>query len=84
MKADGVFYEVLSEDRDGVSAFLVAIQNLGFVVENIAAPEKYYKNFNTRNWSYQVPFTATLLSPVTVCQLSPLKCFGLSLMGAIV
>ncbi len=53
LKEDGVFYEVLSEDRDGVSAFLAAIRELGFEVEMISAPSKYYRAFNTRVWSQQ-------------------------------
>ena len=54
LKPDGVFYEVLSEDRDGVGAFVESIQRLGFRVEVMDAPEKFYRNFNTRSWSKQV------------------------------
>ena len=54
LKPDGVFYEVLSEDRDGVGAFVESIQRLAFVVEVMDAPEKFYRNFNTRSWSKQV------------------------------
>ena len=54
LKPDGVFYEVLSEDRDGVGAFVESIQRLGFIVEVMDAPEKFYRNFNTRSWSKQV------------------------------
>jgi lactam utilization protein B len=53
LKPDGVFYEVLSEDRDGVGAFVEAIKALGFTVEVVSAPDKYYRAFNTRTWSQQ-------------------------------
>ena len=62
LKPDGVFYEVLSEDRDGVSSFLEIIQSLGFTVECISAPLAYYKNFNTRAWSHQVCMHACMSS----------------------
>ena len=54
LKPDGVFYEVLSEDRDGVGAFVESIQRLGFIVDVMDSPEKVYCNFNTRSWSKQV------------------------------
>ena len=46
-------YEVLSEDRDGVSAFVAAIAARGFTVESIAAPPELCAAFNTRVWSQQ-------------------------------
>ena len=46
-------YEVLSEDRDGVSAFMTAIAARGFIVESVAAPAALCTAFQTRTWSQQ-------------------------------
>jgi len=48
MKEDGVVYEVLSDDRDGVGMFLEQIQSVGFVVSIHDVPEKFLGNFNTK------------------------------------
>jgi len=47
LKLEGMFLEVLSDDRDGVSLFLEKIQAIGFSVSISAVNEKYLGNFKT-------------------------------------
>lgn len=53
LKADGVFYEVLSDDRDGVPVFIAEIEALGFETTRKPAPSAFVGNFGTRKWSKQ-------------------------------
>ncbi|KJE95421.1 hypothetical protein CAOG_05876 [Capsaspora owczarzaki ATCC 30864] len=53
LKPDGVFYEVLSEDRDGVSEFVDRIQKRGFIVKSVPVPARFMGNYATRQWTYQ-------------------------------
>eukprot|EP00054_Salpingoeca_dolichothecata_P018636 m.114719 g.114719 ORF g.114719 m.114719 type:complete len:349 (+) comp22947_c0_seq4:3-1049(+) len=53
LKDTGVFYEVLSEDRDGVSLFVEGMRKAGYRVESASVPDRFMKNFNTREWSCQ-------------------------------
>lgn len=53
LKRNGVFYEVLSDDRDGVAVFIAEMERLGFETIRNAAPKKYVGNFGTRKWSKQ-------------------------------
>ena len=53
LKPDGVFYETLSNDRDGVDAFVDEMARRGFAVARCAADRGYLGNYNTRDWSFQ-------------------------------
>eukprot|EP00128_Syssomonas_multiformis_P017414 Colp12_sorted_trinity150504_noHs@19596 len=53
LKEDGVFYEVLSEDRDGVSVFCERARERGFRVEINPVSESYMGQYNTRKWTFQ-------------------------------
>eukprot|EP01137_Pigoraptor_chileana_P018031 Opistho-2@76921 len=53
LKPGGTFYEVLSDDRDGVSEFVRQIGDAGFTVDSKPIPPKYMGNYNTRDWTYQ-------------------------------
>eukprot|EP00127_Corallochytrium_limacisporum_P003336 Clim_evm25s148 gene=Clim_evmTU25s148 len=53
LKPGGVFYEVLSEDRDGVVEFIAECERRGFEVQRLYAPERLCGNYNTRDWSLQ-------------------------------
>lgn len=44
----GVFYEVLSDDRDGVVEFLKRMEERGWRVEKRKVGERFYGNFNTK------------------------------------
>eukprot|EP00760_Papus_ankaliazontas_P006869 PhM_4_TR13202/c0_g1_i1/m.63632 len=50
---DGAFYEILSEDRDGVSLFCSKMEARGFATTRRTVPDKYYAKFGTRDWSKQ-------------------------------
>ena len=50
---DGVFYEVLSDDRDGMSVFVEEIERLGFFTTRRPVPVRYTSHFGTRKWSRQ-------------------------------
>lgn len=52
-KPHGVFYEVLSDDRDGVSVFIDEMDKRGFETVKRAAPAMYVGKFGTRKWSKQ-------------------------------
>eukprot|EP01012_Entosiphon_sulcatum_P010591 TRINITY_DN16229_c0_g1_i1.p1 TRINITY_DN16229_c0_g1~~TRINITY_DN16229_c0_g1_i1.p1 ORF type:complete len:356 (-),score=62.49 TRINITY_DN16229_c0_g1_i1:390-1457(-) len=60
LKPDGVFYEVLSDDRDGVSAFVEEITARGFTAERVPVGEELASNFNTRDWAHQKDETYSL------------------------
>eukprot|EP01105_Mastigella_eilhardi_P019051 TRINITY_DN4463_c0_g1_i1.p1 TRINITY_DN4463_c0_g1~~TRINITY_DN4463_c0_g1_i1.p1 ORF type:complete len:198 (-),score=41.01 TRINITY_DN4463_c0_g1_i1:49-642(-) len=45
---DGVFYEILSDDRDGVAEFLALIEEVGFTVARHPVPEMYLGNYHTK------------------------------------
>jgi len=47
MKEDGVFYEILSNDRDGVSVFVSKVEEAGYIVEIYDVPDKYLGNYGT-------------------------------------
>lgn len=49
----GVFYEVLSDDRDGVAVFIEEMDKRGFETIKRAAPAQYVGKFGTRKWSKQ-------------------------------
>mmetsp|Transcript_37511 Transcript_37511/g.43787 ORF Transcript_37511/g.43787 Transcript_37511/m.43787 type:complete len:398 (-) Transcript_37511:30-1223(-) len=53
LKPSGVFYEVLSDDRDGVSVFIAAMESRGFCTVKHPAPSYLTGNFGTRKWSKQ-------------------------------
>eukprot|EP00029_Vermamoeba_vermiformis_P003803 TRINITY_DN14336_c0_g1_i1.p1 TRINITY_DN14336_c0_g1~~TRINITY_DN14336_c0_g1_i1.p1 ORF type:complete len:267 (-),score=87.95 TRINITY_DN14336_c0_g1_i1:214-1014(-) len=48
MKPDGVFYELLSTDRDGVPFFVEKMKEAGFTVNIHPVTEEYCGNFNTK------------------------------------
>lgn len=50
---DGAFYEVLSNDRDGVTVFVKEIEKLGFTTERLDVPKEFVGNYGTRKWSKQ-------------------------------
>lgn len=52
-KPHGVFYEVLSDDRDGVAAFLGEMRLRGFVCHQHPVSARYLGNYGTRDWTYQ-------------------------------
>lgn len=52
-KPHGVFYEVLSNDRDGVTVFIEEMERRGFETTKHAAPDQFVGNFGTRKWSKQ-------------------------------
>jgi predicted nicotinamide N-methyase len=52
-KPHGVFYEVLSDDRDGVAVFIDEMDKRGFDTIKRAAPAAYVGKFGTRKWSKQ-------------------------------
>lgn len=54
---NGVFYEVLSNDRDGVSVFIKEIEALGFTTKRHDVTPKYTGEFGTRKWSKQAEET---------------------------
>jgi methylase of polypeptide subunit release factors len=60
LKPDGVFYEVLSNDRDGVAVFREEIEKRGFVTVRHDAPPHLVGNFGTRKWSKQDEETYSL------------------------
>ncbi|KAL6061869.1 Protein-lysine N-methyltransferase EFM6 [Balamuthia mandrillaris] len=47
LKDDGIFYEVLSDDRDGVSLFLEKIDEADFGISIVKVPENYLGNYGT-------------------------------------
>mmetsp|Transcript_5412 Transcript_5412/g.13611 ORF Transcript_5412/g.13611 Transcript_5412/m.13611 type:complete len:171 (-) Transcript_5412:58-570(-) len=47
LKEDGVFYEILSDDRDGVPAFVDAIVQVGFTAHAIPVPDCYLGDYAT-------------------------------------
>mmetsp|Transcript_4677 Transcript_4677/g.9431 ORF Transcript_4677/g.9431 Transcript_4677/m.9431 type:complete len:377 (+) Transcript_4677:2895-4025(+) len=53
LKQDGVFYEVLSEDRDGVEVFVEQAKRAGFIIDVFPVPETLIGRYNTRKWSFQ-------------------------------
>ncbi len=53
LKPDGVFYEVLSDDRDGVGVFIKHIEERGFTTTRHPAKGTLIGNFPTRRWSKQ-------------------------------
>ena len=53
LSAEGVFYEVLSNDRDGVGEFIKQIEARGFTTAKNPAPEHLIGNYPTRRWSKQ-------------------------------
>jgi hypothetical protein len=60
LSADGAFYEVLSNDRDGVSTFIQRIESLGFVTQRTDMGGEFVGNFGTRKWSKQENETYSL------------------------
>jgi hypothetical protein len=57
---DGVFYEVLSNDRDGVTVFRAEIEKRGFTTARHDASANLVGNFGTRKWSKQDQETYSL------------------------
>lgn len=57
---DGVFHEVLSDDRDGVGVFIAHIERLGFATQRRPVPQEFVGNFGTRKWSRQNDETYSL------------------------
>jgi len=51
MKRDGIFYEVLSDDRDGVSLFIEKIKKVGIDVGIHPVPPHMLGNYNTKQRS---------------------------------
>lgn len=49
----GVFYEVLSNDRDGVSEFIRLIKEKGYLVDVVPVPAEMMGNYGTRDWTFQ-------------------------------
>jgi hypothetical protein len=47
LKRDGVFYEVLSTDRDGVPLFLERMQEEGWLCEIRSVPQQFLGNYGT-------------------------------------
>ena len=50
---NGVFFEVLSDDRDGVSVFTREIESRGFLTQKEPVPKALTGSFCTRKWSKQ-------------------------------
>jgi predicted nicotinamide N-methyase len=48
LKHNGVFVEVLSDDRDGVSQFLEDVKNNGYTYKIIPVEERYLGNYGTK------------------------------------
>jgi hypothetical protein len=53
LRPGGVFYEVLSDDRDGVTEFADLMLGLGFTMVKVAAGGEFVGSFGTRKWSKQ-------------------------------
>jgi len=53
LKPDGIFYEVLSNDRDGVSEFVAQIKTRGYQVHVAPVPAPLVGNYRTRDWTFQ-------------------------------
>jgi SAM-dependent methyltransferase len=53
LRPSGVFYEVLSDDRDGVSVFVAEMERLGFTTVRCPVHQDFCQNFGTRTWSKQ-------------------------------
>lgn len=60
LRPDGVFYEVLSDDRDGVDVFIHEIEARGFVTHKRPAPKSLTGSYGTRKWSKQDDETYSL------------------------
>ena len=53
LKPGGVFYEVLSDDRDGVSQFAAEMSSMRFTMKKVPAGGEFVGQFGTRKWSKQ-------------------------------
>ena len=53
LKEGGVFYEVLSNDRDGVAEFIRLIKDKGYLVDVVPVPAEMMGNYGTRDWTFQ-------------------------------
>lgn len=53
LKEGGVFYEVLSNDRDGVGEFIRQVKERGYLVDVVPVPEELMGNYGTRDWTFQ-------------------------------
>jgi len=53
LKEGGVFYEVLSNDRDGVAEFIRLIKEKGYLVDVVPVPADMMGNYGTRDWTFQ-------------------------------
>lgn len=56
LKPDGVFYEILSDDRDGVSLFVTEVQAAGFTVEIFPVPPRFLGHYATNQKSETYKF----------------------------
>jgi hypothetical protein len=56
---DGIFYEVLSDDRDGAVAFVEEMAGRGFRVARRPADRGYLGAYATRTWAHQETETYT-------------------------
>ena len=52
LKEGGVFYEVLSNDRDGVAEFIRLIKDKGYLVDVVPVPAEMMGNYGTRDWTF--------------------------------
>lgn len=48
LKDDGIFYEILSDDRDGVSYFIEEMTKRGFVNNIVPVPQEFLGNYGTK------------------------------------
>lgn len=53
LKPDGVFYEILSTDRDGVGEFVRQITEAGFAVDAVPVPRELMGSYGTSPWTFQ-------------------------------
>eukprot|EP00030_Apusomonadida_sp_AF-17_P000211 a13756_24.p2 GENE.a13756_24~~a13756_24.p2 ORF type:complete len:315 (+),score=95.32 a13756_24:38-946(+) len=53
LKPDGVFYEILSNDRDGVPEFVRQIGDAGFTVDAVPVPRELMGSYGTSPWTFQ-------------------------------
>ncbi|KYQ90986.1 hypothetical protein DLAC_07875 [Tieghemostelium lacteum] len=48
LKPNGIFYEILSDDRDGVSYFVEEMNKKGFIGHIVPVPAQYLGNYGTK------------------------------------